>query len=207
MRFLHPGLGYGGSCFPKDLKAFRAVAHRCGYNFGLLDEVMSINDEQRRRFIRKLRRALWTLQGKRIAVLGLAFKGGTDDIRESQAIALIRSLLREGCSIMAYDPAAMERTRQSGEFSDAEVSFADSAYTAAKDADALLILTDWEEFSALDLTRLHAALRSPNIVDGRNLYRPQVMAAHGFTYISVGRPQAMDAPGPNLLAWQKTRAS
>ena len=207
MRFLHPGLGYGGSCFPKDLKAFRAVARKCGYDFGLLDQVISINDDQRRRFIRKLRNALRTLKDKRLAVLGLAFKGGTDDIRESASIALIHSLLREGCRIVAYDPAAMERTRLSGEFSDSEVSFADSAYAAAEGADALLILTDWEEFCALDFSRLHAALRQPIIVDGRNLYRPDVMEAHGFTYISVGRPESNQVPGPNLLAWQKTRAS
>src|SRR5207248_8924519 len=125
MRFLHPGLGYGGFCLPKDLKAFRAVARRRGYDFGLLDEVTRINEDQRRRFVRKLRNVLGVLRDKRLAVLGLAFKGGTDDIRESQAIALIRMLLQEGSRIVAYDPAAMERTKQSGEFSDAEVSFAD----------------------------------------------------------------------------------
>ena len=105
-RFLNPGIGYGGSCFPKDLMAFRAVARECGYEFRLLDEVMRINEDQRQRFLRKVRTALWTLRGKRLGVLGLAFKGGTDDIRESPAILLVQSLLQEGCQIAAYDPAA-----------------------------------------------------------------------------------------------------
>ncbi len=109
--FLNPGMGYGGSCFPKDLMAFRAVARECGYEFRLLDEVMRINEEQRSRFIRKVRSALWTLRGKKLGVLGLAFKGGTDDIRESPAILLIQSLLQEGCKISAYDPAAQERAQ------------------------------------------------------------------------------------------------
>src|SRR5215470_9300345 len=106
-RFLSPGIGYGGSCFPKDLMAFRSVARECGYEFRLLDEVMRINEEQRSRFLRKIRNALWTLRGKRLGVLGLAFKGGTDDIRESPAILLVESLLQEGCQIATYDPAAM----------------------------------------------------------------------------------------------------
>src|ERR1700726_505249 len=111
-RFLNPGIGYGGSCFPKDVLAFRAVARECGYDFRLLDEVMRINDEQRHRFIRKVRSALWTLRGKKLGVLGLAFKGGTDDIRESPAILLIQSLLLEGCQISAFDPAAIDRARE-----------------------------------------------------------------------------------------------
>ena len=111
-RFLNPGIGYGGSCFPKDLMAFRAVARESGYDFRLLDEVIRINEEQRRRFIRTVRNALWTLRGKRLAVLGLAFKGGTDDVRESPAILLVQSLLQEGCQICAYDPAAHARAKE-----------------------------------------------------------------------------------------------
>src|ERR1700736_2807500 len=107
--FLNPGIGYGGSCFPKDLAAFRAVARECGYEFRLLDEVMRINEDQRRRFLRKVHNALWTLRGKRLGVLGLAFKGGTDDIRESPAILLVQALLQEGCQVVAYDPAAIGR--------------------------------------------------------------------------------------------------
>lgn len=184
-RFLNPGIGYGGSCFPKDVMAFRSVARECGYEFRLLDEVMRINEEQRQRFLRKVHTALWTLRGKNLAVLGLAFKGGTDDIRESPAIALIHSLLQEGSKIRAYDPAAMERARAS--FSSG-VEFANSAYEAAHGADALLILTEWEEFASLDLSRLRHELKYPIVIDGRNLYDPEVMANQGFTYYSVGRP-------------------
>jgi UDPglucose 6-dehydrogenase len=184
-RFLNPGIGYGGSCFPKDLMAFRAVARECGYEFRLLDEVMRINEEQRHRFLRKVRSALWTLRGKRLGILGLAFKGGTDDIRESPAILLAQSLLQEGCQLVAYDPAAQKRA---GEILNGSVQFVESAYDAARDADALLILTEWEEFATLDLKRLHGLLKYPIVIDGRNLYDPEVMAARGFTYYSVGRP-------------------
>jgi UDPglucose 6-dehydrogenase len=183
-RFLNPGIGYGGSCFPKDVMAFRAVARECGYDFRLLDEVMRINEDQRQRFLRKVRSALWTLRGKTLGVLGLAFKGGTDDIRESPALLLVQSLLQEGCKITAYDPAAMERTQEA---MNSEITFAGSAYEAARGADALLILTEWEEFANLDLTRLNQELKYPIVIDGRNLYDPDTMAAHGFTYYSVGR--------------------
>ncbi|HVI08821.1 MAG TPA: UDP-glucose/GDP-mannose dehydrogenase family protein [Candidatus Binatia bacterium] len=183
-RFLNPGIGYGGSCFPKDVMAFRAVARECGYDFRLLEEVMRINEEQRQRFLRKVRSALWTLRGKRLGVLGLAFKGGTDDIRESPALFLVQSLLQEGCKVTAYDPAAMERTQEA---MNSGLKYANSAYEAAHGADALLILTEWEEFSNLDLDRLNRELKYPIVIDGRNLYDPDVMAAHGFTYYSVGR--------------------
>lgn len=186
--FLNAGIGYGGSCFPKDLAAFRAVARDCGFDFRLLDEVMHINQDQQQRFLRKVRSALWNLKGKRVGVLGLAFKGGTDDIRQSPSIALVQSLLQEGCDVVAYDPAAMERAR--AELAP-QVSFAESAYGAAVDADALLILTDWEEFASLDLNRLYSALKYPIIVDGRNLYDPELMATHGFIYASIGRPDAL----------------
>lgn len=187
-RFLNPGIGYGGSCFPKDLMAFRSVARECGYDFRLLDEVMRINEEQRQRFLRKVRNALWTLRGKRLGVLGLAFKGGTDDIRESPAILLVQSLVQEGCQVAAYDPAAMERAR---EVLPSGVEFVNNAYDAASGADALLVLTEWEEFATLDLRRLNAKLRYPIVIDGRNLYNPETMAAHGFSYYSVGRTPAL----------------
>jgi UDPglucose 6-dehydrogenase len=187
-RFLNPGIGYGGSCFPKDLMAFRSVARECGYDFRLLDEVMRINEEQRHRFLRKVRNALWTLRGKRLGVLGLAFKGGTDDIRESPAVLLIQSLVQEGCVVAVHDPAAMDRAR---EVLRSNVEFVNNAYEAAEGADALLILTEWEEFATLDLPQLNRKLRYPIVIDGRNLYDPKVMAAHGFTYYSVGRPPAL----------------
>src|SRR2546421_246461 len=157
-RFLNPGIGYGGSCFPKDLSAFRAVARECGYEFRLLDEVMRINEDQRQRFLRKVRNALWTLKNKRLAVLGVAFKGGTDDIRESPAVCVVEALLREGCQVAVYDPAATERAR---EVLGDKVSFVANPYDAASGADALLVLTDWEEFAAIDLDRIHALLRYP----------------------------------------------
>ena len=186
-KFLNPGIGYGGSCFPKDVMAFRAVARESGYDFRLLDEVMRINEDQRQRFLRKVQSALWTLRGKNLAVLGLAFKGGTDDIRESPALFLVRALSQEGSKITAYDPAAMERAR---EVVPSDITFANSAYEAAHGADALLILTEWEEFASLDLDRLNRELKYPIVIDGRNLYDPEVMAAHGFTYYSVGRAAA-----------------
>jgi UDPglucose 6-dehydrogenase len=190
-KFLRPGIGYGGSCFPKDLMAFRAVARECGYDFRLLDEVININADQRHRFLRKVRNALWTLRGKRLAVLGLAFKGGTDDIRESPAIALVEMLLREGCEIRAYDPAAMRRAREV--LPSTGMSYASSVYEAASGCDALLILTDWAEFACLELERVRAALAYPIIIDGRNLYDPAVMGERGFLYYSVGRPDVEPA--------------
>ena len=201
-RFLNPGVGYGGSCFPKDLMAFRAVARDCGYDFRLLDEVMRINEEQRHRFIRKVRSALWTLRGKKLAVLGLAFKGGTDDIRESPAILLIDALLQEGCRISAYDPAAKQRAQ---EVLKSTVEFAEDAYSAAHEADALLILTEWEEFAAMDLQRLRTELKYPIIIDGRNLYDPELMSANGFTYYSVGRPAASPEPIASKITNTRTK--
>ena len=192
-RFLNPGIGYGGSCFPKDLLAFRAVAKEGGYDFRLLEEVIRINEEQRRRFLKKVRSVLWTLRGKRLGVLGLAFKGGTDDIRESPALLLVEELLREGCRVCAYDPAAMDRAKEV--LPDA-VELAPDAYHAAKGADAILILTEWEEFSSLDLDRLRALVRYPIVIDGRNLYDPATMLEHGFSYYSVGRPPALCEEAP-----------
>ena len=203
-RFMNPGIGYGGSCFPKDLMAFRAVAKESGYDFRLLEEVIRINEEQRHRFLRKVRSVLWTFRGKRLGVLGLAFKGGTDDIRESPALLLVQELLREGCHICAYDPAAMERAK---EVLKSGVEFAADAYEAATGADALLILTEWEEFAALDLERLRTLVKYPIVLDGRNLYDPAVMVEHGFSYYSVGRAAALtEETTARTLAKKKERA-
>ena len=195
-RFLYPGIGYGGSCFPKDLSAYRAVARECGYDFRLLEEVMRINDEQRQRFLRKVRGALWTLKGKRLGVLGLAFKDGTDDVRESPAIAVVEALLAEGCDIRAYDPAATERAR---ELLGDRVSYVASAYEAVEGADALLILTEWQEFKLLDLARVRQSLRYPIVIDGRNLLDPEAMRRHGFTYLSMGRPDVVPGGEPQRM--------
>src|SRR5580698_8535315 len=186
-KFLRPGIGYGGSCFPKDVAAFRSVAEQMGVDFSLLSEVEKINVAQKKRFLSKVRSALWTLRGKRLAVLGLAFKGETDDIRESPAIDLVEMLLAEGCSVVAYDPAAMKRAEAELPAS-TQMRYASNVDEAAADADALLILTDWPEFAQLDLRKLNATLRYPIVIDGRNLYDPSVMFDHGFTYMSVGRP-------------------
>jgi UDPglucose 6-dehydrogenase len=185
-KFLRAGLGYGGSCFPKDVAAFHWVAQERGVNLQLLEEIRKINDTQREVFFNKVRSALWTLRGKRLAALGLAFKGDTDDIRDSPAIAIIKQLLQSGAAVTAYDPAAMERAKEVLPPA-ANMKYADDPYQAAKDADALLILTDWKEFAAIDLARLNRELRFPIVIDGRNLYKPQEMQSHGFTYVSVGR--------------------
>jgi UDPglucose 6-dehydrogenase len=191
-KFLRPGIGYGGSCFPKDVAAFRSVADQMGVDFSLLSEVEKINVQQKKRFVSKVRSALWNLRGKKLGVLGLAFKGDTDDIRESPAIEIVKMLIAEGCTIAAFDPAAMERA---GHVLPAgnSLRYASDAYDAASDADALLILTDWTEFAQLDLKRLNTSLRYSIVIDGRNLYDPHSMAEHGFTYLSVGRPAAYPA--------------
>jgi UDPglucose 6-dehydrogenase len=188
-KFLRPGIGYGGSCFPKDVAAFRSVADQLGVDFSLLTEVEKINANQKVRFVRKVRAALWTLRGKRLGVLGLAFKGETDDIRDSPAIELVKMLMGEGCSIVAYDPAAMERTQQVVP-AGPQIQYASDAYAAAADTDALLILTDWAEFKNLDLARLNNTMRYPIVIDGRNMFDPAVMASNNFTYVSIGRPTA-----------------
>jgi UDPglucose 6-dehydrogenase len=198
-RFLQPGIGYGGSCFPKDVLAFRTVADKMGVNFELLHEVERINQQQKLRFLNKVRSALWNLRAKKLAVLGLAFKGETDDIRESPALDIVEMLLAEGCSIAAYDPAAAERAAAEIPAS-AKLSYVDSAYAAAEGVDALLILTDWEEFRNLDLVKLRQTMRHPIIVDGRNLFTPRHMQELGFTYLSVGRPEAI--PNRELLPSQ-----
>ena len=190
-KFLSAGLGYGGSCFPKDLKAFCSVGSRLGVNLGLLREVESINLQQQGRFLEKIRATLWTLRGKKIAVLGLAFKGGTDDLRESPAVKIVESLLAGGAAVVAFDPAAMPNAES---IFSGRVTMADDAYATANAADALVILTDWQEFAELDLLRIRSLLRYPIIIDSRNLYEPEEVAKQGLTYVSVGRPTALHAP-------------
>jgi UDPglucose 6-dehydrogenase len=189
--FLRAGIGYGGSCFPKDVAAFRAVAREFGFEFPLLDEITRINEEQRIRFIRKVRGALRTIKGKRLAVLGLAFKDGTDDVRESPAIKVIEQLLEEKCQITAFDPAAMERAKQ---ILGNKINYAADPYAAVDGADALLILTEWKEFASLDLARIKRLLRSPIVLDGRNVFSHTEMAEAGLAYQSVGRPTLEASP-------------
>ena len=189
-RFLNAGLGYGGSCFPKDLKAFYAISQQVGATFDLLKEVERVNERQQKLFLKKIRSTLWNLRRKHLAVLGLAFKGGTDDIRESPAISLVKSFLAEGCSVAAYDPAAADNARRI--FSNQEITFADDPYEAMEDADALVLLTDWPEFARLDLKRVKACLANPIIFDGRNLFDCKDMLKEGITYICMGRPATED---------------
>jgi UDPglucose 6-dehydrogenase len=191
-RFLRAGLGYGGSCFPKDVAAFHWVAQQQGVDFQLLQEVRRINDTQKEIFFNKVRTALWTLRGKRLAALGLSFKGGTDDVRESPAIEMIRKLLAAGAIVTAYDPAANARAAEALPPSP-EMRYAASMYEAATNADAVLILTDWKEFARIDLARLNQVVRFPIVIDGRNLYKPQEMLDHGVTYISMGRSASYQA--------------
>ncbi len=195
--FMNAGIGYGGSCFPKDLQAFQAVANHCGYEFGLLTEVMRINAGQRQLFLKKVRSALWTLRGKKLAVLGLAFKGDTDDVRESPAIEIIGALLREGVQVCAYDPAATAKAQEM--LPSKGIEFADDPYDAASGSDALLILTEWKEFASLDLKLLRDLLKHPVVIDGRNLYQPQEMAEAGLVYYSVGRSVGVPKQISSLL--------
>jgi UDPglucose 6-dehydrogenase len=186
-RFLRPGVGYGGSCFPKDVLAFRAVAREAGYDFKLLTAVMEINAEQKQRFLKKVREALWNLRGKHLAVLGLAFKDGTDDVRDSPAIDIVSELLSAGATITAFDPAAMERAATLSNLQN--LSFASSAYEACSGADALLVLTEWREFSELDLSRIKDLLRLPILLDGKNIFDPAQALAAGLHYHGIGSPQ------------------
>src|SRR6202789_870967 len=186
-KFLRAGLGYGGSCFPKDVAAFHWVAQEHGVNFQLLQEIRKINETQRNVFFNKVLSALWTLRGKRLTALGLSFKGDTDDIRDSPAIEVIKKLLDAGAIVTAYDPAAIERAK--AELPETEkMHYAGGLYEAAKDADAVLILTDWKEFARIDLVRLNQAVRFPIVIDGRNLYKPEQMQDHGFTFFTEARP-------------------
>jgi UDPglucose 6-dehydrogenase len=191
-KFFKAGLGYGGSCFPKDVAAFLWVAHQQGVDLKILEEVHRINDTQLDVFFNKVRAALWTLRGKRLAALGLAFKEGTDDIRESPAVKMIRRLLDAGAHVTAYDPAAMEKAKDVLPPSQ-EMKYAGDLYEAAQDAHGVLIMTEWPEFAAIDLPRLNRAMRFPIVVDGRNLYQPATMVENGFTYISMGRPGSYNA--------------
>jgi UDPglucose 6-dehydrogenase len=181
--FLNAGLGYGGSCFPKDLSAFVHIAEALGYEFRLLKEVQQINSGQIVRFLKKVHDTLWIVKDKTIGVLGLAFKPNTDDMRLAPSLEVIRPLQKEGAKIRAYDPKAMEKAREvlPG------VEFCDDAYAVAMGADALIICTEWDEFRQLDLEKLRAVMNQPIVLDGRNLFNPQKMTELGFDYKSIGR--------------------
>jgi UDPglucose 6-dehydrogenase len=182
--FLNAGVGYGGSCFPKDMAAFIAMADELGYDFKLLKAAREVNDERPRRLIEKLRQALWVLSGKTVAVLGLAFKPDTDDVREAPALALIELLLEEGASVRAYDPVATSTAQKLlGE----RVVYCEDSYQAASGADALVVVTEWDEFRHLDLDRIKGLLAVPVIIDGRNIFDRTTLTEAGFIYHGMGK--------------------
>ena len=183
--FLNAGIGYGGSCFPKDIAAFITIAERLGVPFNLLKEVQRINNAQKERFLKALRETLWVLREKRIAVWGLTFKPDTDDVRSSVAIELVADLLRIGAHVVAYDPKGMPKARAIKAIADAQ--FASSALEAVADAEALVIATEWNEFANVDLAVLKEKMRTPIVFDGRNLLDPGTMGRLGFHYHSLGR--------------------
>src|ERR1700675_1988961 len=183
--FLNAGIGYGGSCFPKDIAAFITISEKLGVPFHLLKEVQRINGTQKDRFLKAVREALWVLRDKRIAVWGLTFKPDTDDVRSSVAIELVAEMLREGAKDTAYDPKGLERAREVKSIAGAR--FAESALETVEGAEALIIATEWAEFANVDLAIIREKMTTPIIFDGRNLFDPETMTKLGFHYHSIGR--------------------
>ncbi|MBZ0090365.1 MAG: nucleotide sugar dehydrogenase [Thermoanaerobaculia bacterium] len=185
-KFLHPGPGYGGSCFPKDTAAIAQIAEEHGMKFEIIDAVLSANERVRQRMVPKIEAAFEGVAGKTVALLGLAFKGDTDDMRESPAIPIVEGLVKAGARVRAYDPAAMEIARPLLP----AIEYCSDPYDAARGADGLVIATEWNQFRALELDQMKKLLRRPLIVDLRNLYEPERVAAAGFRYVSIGRAEA-----------------
>lgn len=181
--FLDAGLGYGGSCFPKDVKALAFMAEELGHEPRILNSVMEVNRLRRDKIVARLKQALDGLEGKTIGLLGLAFKANTDDMREAPSVDIAEALLAAGATVRAFDPVAMEVAKPQLP----KVQMAADAYDLAKDADALLVVTEWNEFKNLDLERIRDSMRQPVLLDGRNIYQPQQMRKLGFTYHGVGR--------------------
>ncbi|MCM8797426.1 MAG: UDP-glucose/GDP-mannose dehydrogenase family protein [Candidatus Omnitrophica bacterium] len=181
--FLDAGLGYGGSCFPKDLDAFINIAHKIGYNFELLKMVRKINQEQREFFLHKIKSTLWIIKEKTIGILGLSFKPDTDDMRNAPSLDIIDALRNEGAYIKVYDPQAMKKARELLR----GVTFCKNPYDVCKSADCLLLVTEWDEFRALDFYKVKKLLNRPLIIDGRNMLNPALLKDIGFVYIGIGR--------------------
>ena len=181
--FLNAGIGYGGSCFPKDLDAFITISEKLSYNFELLKAVREINQQQKIFFLEKIKKNLWIIKDKTIGILGLSFKPNTDDIRNAPSIDIINSLLEEGARIKAYDPQAQKKAKQVLD----KVLFCKDPYDVCKDSECLLIVTEWDEFKELDFLKIKRLLKRPLIIDGRNIYEPKIMKELGFTYIGMGR--------------------
>lgn len=181
--FLNAGIGFGGFCFPKDLAAFIRISEKLSYDFELLKAVEKINQEQKELFLKKIEKALWNIKGKTIGILGLSFKPNTDDIRFAPSIDIIKGLQKDGALIKAYDPYAMDKMSKVLK----NVEYCKSPYEVAKDADALVIVTEWSEFKELDLDKIKKLLKNPLIIDGRNIYDSEKMQKKGFKYICIGR--------------------
>jgi UDPglucose 6-dehydrogenase len=185
--FLKPGIGFGGFCFPKDLQAFIRIAEKLGCDFSLLRQAELINQKRVELFIEKVRRELWVLGGKKIAVWGLAFKPNTDDIRFAPSIPLLKALTEEGAILSVYDPEASSNASEVLP----EVRYCSDPYQAAVDAEAILIVTEWDEFRAVDWERLSSLVERPLLIDGRNMFSPEEVTSRGFRYVSIGRPPSM----------------
>jgi UDPglucose 6-dehydrogenase len=181
--FLKAGIGFGGFCFPKDLMAFHHMAEKLGVHFGFLKEVIDINDEQKSYFVQKIEKTLWNLKGKTIGVLGLSFKPDTDDIRYAPSLDIIKTLRGEGAKVRVYDPEAMANTRMI--FSD--ITYCRSAYEAVRNTDAVLFLTEWNEFQQLDFKKIRKLVKHPVIFDGRNMLDPDALKKLGYRYYGIGR--------------------
>jgi len=185
--FLRAGLGYGGSCFPKDVRALIKIGEDLGVNLGLLKEVDRINTERIGIFLGKVKKALWILKDKDIAVLGLSFKPRTDDVRNAPSIPIVRCLLEEGARVRLYDPKAMENMRSVFPENPPRLRYAETPLEAARGANVLLVVTEWKEFKELNLEEIHKVMDNPIVIDGRNLFDAARMRSLGFEYISVGR--------------------
>jgi UDPglucose 6-dehydrogenase len=182
-KFLHPGPGFGGSCFPKDVRALAALARQAGYELKVASAVLDVNELQTASVINRIRRAVPDLEGKTIALLGLSFKPETDDLREAPSLRIVSDLHDAGAYVRAYDPAAMEPARSLLE----NVTFCEDEYDAARASDALVVVTEWNQFRSLDLNRLKSVMQQLNIIDLRNIYEPETIRAAGFNYVSMGR--------------------
>jgi UDPglucose 6-dehydrogenase len=182
-KFLHPGPGYGGSCFPKDTRALLRIAREKGYAFKVLDSVIEVNEEQKKRMVNKIREKVGDLKGKTIGILGLSFKPNTNDIRESSSVAIIQELLEEGAKVKAFDPAAMDEAKAVLP----HIEYCADAYDVAKGSEALVLVTEWNQFRRLDLERIKGLMKSPTFIDLRNVYEPEQIERLGFKYSCVGR--------------------
>jgi UDPglucose 6-dehydrogenase len=183
-KFLHPGPGFGGSCFPKDTQALSSIARQFGCEPLIVDAVIEVNRRQRVLMLPKIETLVGSLKGKTIAVLGLSFKPETDDMREAPSVDIIRGLTEGGASVRAYDPVAIPESKK---ILPADITYAEDEYAAVTGADALVFITEWNQFRALDMERIRGLMRSPKIADLRNIYEPEAMRELGFDYVGVGR--------------------